>query len=64
VRHGETLSSIARRYNVLVQQLAQWNLLDPSDVLKLGQRLRIWPKGAPTALLKEVETVATRAVGG
>jgi membrane-bound lytic murein transglycosylase D len=64
VRHGETLSSIARRYNVLVQQLAQWNLLDPSDVLKLGQRLRIWPKGGPTALLKDVETVATHAVGG
>jgi membrane-bound lytic murein transglycosylase D len=52
VKSGETLSSIARRYNVLVHQLAKWNLLDPTDILKLGQRLRIWPKGAPTALLE------------
>ena len=53
VRAGETLSSIARRYNVLVRQIAKWNLLDVSDVLRLGQRLRIWTSGGPSASLHE-----------
>jgi len=47
VRRGDTLWSIARRYGVLVQNLIEWNLLDPSAVLKLGQRIKIWPAGAP-----------------
>jgi membrane-bound lytic murein transglycosylase D len=50
VRSGETLSSIARRYGVLVRQLTQWNLIDAEDVLSLGQRLKIWP-GRTSALL-------------
>jgi membrane-bound lytic murein transglycosylase D len=49
VRAGETLWGIARRYNVLVEQIRQWNLLGPQDVLKLGQKLRIWPTGGPSA---------------
>jgi membrane-bound lytic murein transglycosylase D len=51
VRRGETLSSIARRYNVLVSQLAKWNLIQLNDVLRLGQRLKIWTAGSPTASL-------------
>ena len=43
VRVGDTLSGIARRYNVLINQLMQWNLIEPGDVLRLGQKLRIWP---------------------
>lgn len=49
VRRGETLSSIARRYNVLVRQLTKWNLIDANDILRLGQKLKIWPRGGPTA---------------
>lgn len=49
VRRGDTLSSIARRYNVLVHQLAKWNFIKANDVLRLGQKLKIWPKGSPTA---------------
>jgi membrane-bound lytic murein transglycosylase D len=49
VRPGETLSSIARRYGVLVRQLTQWNLIEAEDVLRLGQRLKIWP-GRTSAL--------------
>jgi membrane-bound lytic murein transglycosylase D len=47
VRPGENLTSIARKYNVYVQQLAKWNLIGASDVLRMGQRLMIWtsPKG-------------------
>ncbi|MEK7223618.1 MAG: transglycosylase SLT domain-containing protein [Pseudomonadota bacterium] len=55
VRRGDTLSSIARRYNVVVGQLAKWNLMQMSDVLRLGQKLKIWTGGAPTASI-EVST--------
>jgi membrane-bound lytic murein transglycosylase D len=58
VRSGETLYSIARRYNVLVHQLAQWNLLDSKDMLQLGQRLKIWPRGTPAALYKDTQVAA------
>jgi membrane-bound lytic murein transglycosylase D len=52
VRRGETLSSIARRYNVLITQLTKWNFLQAEDVLRLGQRLKIKPSGAPTASIE------------
>ena len=47
VRRGDTLSSIARRYDVLVHQLAKWNFISANDILRLGQKLKIWPDGAP-----------------
>ena len=49
VRRGETLSSIARRYNVLVRQLAEWNLISPDEVLQLGRKLKIWSNDGPQA---------------
>lgn len=49
VRSGETLTSIARRYNVLVRQVLNWNLLESDDVLRMGQKLKIWTRGGPTA---------------
>lgn len=49
VRSGETLYSIARKYNVLVRQLREWNLMRTSDVLRLGQKLKIWPGKTPSA---------------
>lgn len=49
VRPGDTLYGIARRYNVLVQQIAEWNVLDPADVLRLGQKLKIFPATRPSA---------------
>jgi membrane-bound lytic murein transglycosylase D len=55
VRRGDTLSSIARRYNVVVGQLAKWNLMQMSDVLRRGQKLKIWTGGPPTASI-EVST--------
>ncbi len=54
VRAGETLWSIARRYNVYVRQLQRWNLMDASDVLHLGQRLLIWVRSSPDAALAHV----------
>jgi membrane-bound lytic murein transglycosylase D len=52
VRLGDTLSSIARRYNVLVRQVAQWNLIQLDDVLRRGQKLKIWTSGGPTASIE------------
>lgn len=51
VRSGETLWSIARRYGVLVSQIIEWNVLETDSILKLGQRLRIFPTGKPAAML-------------
>lgn len=51
VRSGETLYSISRKYNVLVRRLAEWNQLRLSAVLRLGQRLKVWP-GTGTAAVE------------
>ncbi|MEW6331661.1 MAG: LysM peptidoglycan-binding domain-containing protein [Pseudomonadota bacterium] len=53
VRRGDTLSSIARRYNVMVHQLAKWNFMSVNGILRLGQKIKIWPKGAPTAAIED-----------
>ena len=50
VRSGDTLWSIARRYNVYVHQLRQWNFMGTRDMLKLGQRLKVWTKPASVAV--------------
>jgi membrane-bound lytic murein transglycosylase D len=49
VRAGDTLSGIARRYNVYVHQLRSWNLMDADDMLKAGQKLLIWISPASAA---------------
>jgi membrane-bound lytic murein transglycosylase D len=46
VRSGETLWSIARRYNVYIRELRQWNLLEAGDVLHMGQKLHIWTRSS------------------
>jgi membrane-bound lytic murein transglycosylase D len=51
VRRGETLWGIAQRYGVLIRQIVEWNLLDPNDVLRHGQRLKIWPNRGPSAAI-------------
>ncbi|MDH3514205.1 MAG: LysM peptidoglycan-binding domain-containing protein [Gammaproteobacteria bacterium] len=52
VRRGDNLSSIARRYNVTVNQLTKWNFIRAKDILRLGQKLKIWPNGSPTAQIE------------
>jgi len=41
VKRGDTLSHIARRFAVTVQQLQGWNNMGRSTVLRAGQRLTI-----------------------
>lgn len=46
VQRGETLYQISRKYGVSVAELCRVNEMDPSQVIKPGQRLRI-PGGGP-----------------
>ncbi len=39
VRRGDSLARIADRFNVSVSAIADWNDVDPSDVLRPGRRL-------------------------
>lgn len=45
VKRGDTLYSIARRHQVSVSQLAQWNRLKPPYLLLPGQRLSLIASG-------------------
>lgn len=49
VTSGETLYSLARRYNVSVSQIAQANNMSTDQGLRIGQRVTI-PGGAGTAM--------------
>ena len=52
VQAGDSLWSVARRYNVTVAELAQWNSMSPQDVLSIGRELVVWsdnPVFVPTA---------------
>lgn len=42
VQEGESLWGIARRFNVELERLADWNSMAPQDTLNAGQRLAIW----------------------
>ncbi len=42
VRRGDTLSQIAARFNVSVQDLMSWNQIRQSRSLKAGQRLVLY----------------------
>ena len=48
VKKGETLASIAKKYNVSVSSLKQWNNLK-KETLKVGQKLTIFTSGGPMA---------------
>ena len=41
VQQGETLSSISRKYNVPVAQIAQWNNMGEEDILQICTELKV-----------------------
>ena len=45
VQSGDTLWSIAWRYQIDVQNLARWNQLEDPDLIMVGQSLRLGPNG-------------------
>jgi len=57
VRSGDYLGKIARKFNVRVSQIKQWNGLR-SNNLSIGQRLTIYPRNS-TATPKKVESKTT-----
>ncbi len=54
VKQGDALSSIAKRAGVSVEQVKDWNRLD-SDMIRVGQRLRIGPSAAPSRADEEID---------
>ena len=50
VKPGDTLSSIADRYNVTVSQLMAWNNLSANDSLYIGQQLSVTDPAISTAV--------------
>ncbi len=42
VQAGDSLWSVARRYDVTVAELAQWNSMSPRDILSVGRELVVW----------------------
>lgn len=43
VQKGDTLSGIAKRFGVKVAQIAVWNKIKVTQILNLGQKLRVYP---------------------
>ena len=41
VKSGETLWSIAQRYGFSINAIAEWNNINPSNILVVGQKLLI-----------------------
>ena len=46
VQHGDTLSEIALRYGISVEQIRLWNRLRGDKIIK-GQSLKLWPHSSP-----------------
>jgi len=46
VKRGDTLSGIAARYGVSLQQIYRWNALK-KDAIGIGQQLSVWPPAQP-----------------
>ncbi|MEQ8515540.1 MAG: LysM peptidoglycan-binding domain-containing protein, partial [Chromatocurvus sp.] len=42
VRRGDSLYRIANRFNVTIDDLVNWNKIDPADYLRPGQRLTLF----------------------
>ena len=41
VEPGDSLSITAKKYNVTVEQLKQWNNIENADIITVGQQLKI-----------------------
>lgn len=48
VRPGDTLSEIAARYGVTVEQLQRWNRIENPDLMQVGQRLVVYNAAEPS----------------
>lgn len=44
VKSGDNLWSIGKRFGVSSSQVARWNNIHKNSTLRIGQRLKVWPK--------------------
>lgn len=62
VEKGETFTGLARKYGTTVYDLKQWNRLKRDHLLKIGERLKIYPgRKTPREKVREAEM---RALSG
>ncbi len=64
VRSGDSLWSIAKRFNVSIRNLAYWNDMVPKDTLRVGQSLTVWTRGADIAQSKMIRKVGYKVRRG
>ena len=63
VERGDTLSKLARRYDVTVEQLRDWNGID-GDLIEVGQWLWMWPATvAPSGEIASGDPEGTERAG-
>jgi len=64
VKSGESLWTIARRYDVSVSKLAHWNSLGHKEVLSIDKKLSVWVQDKqPIKMLPEQREKITKKVG-
>jgi lipoprotein NlpD len=61
VRAGDTLFAIGRRYGLDWRDIARWNGLDPTEVIRPGDRLRLGPRGGGSSGAAVAEAAPARA---
>lgn len=54
VKAGESLSMVAKQYNVQTRDLARWNGIRPHETLHTGRRLTVWKPAKPKTVGKLV----------
>ncbi|MGB5607118.1 MAG: LysM peptidoglycan-binding domain-containing protein [Gammaproteobacteria bacterium] len=57
VRNGDSLWTIARRYDVSVKQLIKWNRLDSGSVIKPGQKIILWKQSGGVSTAPQIRTI-------
>lgn len=63
VTSGDSLWSIARRYDVSPGQIASWNQISTKTTLQIGQQLVIWKQPKTASALSPRDKQLTRRVG-
>jgi membrane-bound lytic murein transglycosylase D len=62
VKSGDTLWDLSQSYKVSSRSIAKWNGMAPRDVIKPGQKLVIWQKGAKKSAKNSVENAVIRNI--